>query len=125
MIASAQSDTTITVRILNGRTGKPLKGIRMYVSFDDKPYEINEILSKDGTLSFSERDRKIMKLSPVGTISCGEQKPGQPDPVYQLSEIVAKGYVSRNDCGHHYVEPHPGELVLFRKYATQWELFKN
>ncbi len=123
--ASASANSGLTMHILDGRTGKPIHGIRIYVSFDGKPNEINQILGRNGALSFDGHDHKTIEVTPVGTVSCGEQRTGQPKPSYSLQEVVTNGYVSRNECGRYSTESRPGELVIYVRYATQWELFRN
>ena len=115
----------ITVRILNGRNGKPIHGVRTYVSFDGKPNEVDQILDKSGTVTLQPQNYKTVRVSPVGTVSCGEQRTGQPALDYSLGEVSTRGYVSPNDCGHNKVYPHAGELVIYVRYATAWELFRN
>jgi hypothetical protein len=122
-IALAES---VVVQILNGRNGKPISKIRVWVSFDDKRgKELLDLKTdRQGEVQFETNGAKIFRVSPVGVVDCREQKFTTPID-YSIEEILKTGMVTRNDCGHSNPEPSRGRLMYIVRPATSWELFKN
>jgi hypothetical protein len=122
-IALAQS---VVVQIFNGRNGKPIPKIRVWVSFDDKrgkePLDLKT--DRQGEVQFETNGAKTFQMSPVGVVDCREQQFTAPLD-YSIEEILKTGIVTRNDCGHSNPEPSRGRLIYVVRPATWWELFKN
>jgi hypothetical protein len=122
-IALAQS---VVVQILNGRNGKPVSKVRVWVSFDDprgkQPIDLKT--DRQGEVQFETNGAKTFQVSPVGVVDCREQQFTAPID-YSVNEILKTGIVTRNDCGHSNPEPSHGRLIYIVRPATWWELFKN
>jgi hypothetical protein len=122
-IALAQS---VVVQILNGRNGKPIPKVRVWVNFDDQksrqPLDLKT--DRQGEVQFETNGAKTFQVSPVGEIPCREQQFIAPID-YSIEEILKTGIVTRNDCGHSNPEPSRGRLKYIARPATWWELFKN
>jgi hypothetical protein len=122
-IALAQ---TVVVQILNGRNGKPIPKVRVWVGFDDQKSKEPLDLKTDrqGEVQFDTNGAKTFQVSPVGEIACREQQFTAPID-YSIEDILKTGIVTRNDCGHSKPKPSRGRLIYVVRPATWWELFKN
>jgi hypothetical protein len=122
-MALAQS---VVVQILNGRNGKPISKIRVWVGFDEKrgkePLDLKT--DRQGEVQFETNGAKTFQVSPVGVVPCREQQFTTPID-YSIEEILKKGIVTRNDCGQSNPEPSRGRLKYIVRPATSWKLFKN
>jgi hypothetical protein len=114
------------VQILNGRNGKPIPKIRVWVSFDDQksgqPLDLKT--DSQGEVRFETNGAKTFRVSPVGTIACREQQFSAPID-YSVEEVLTTGIVTRNDCGRFNPAASHGRLIYIARPATWWELFKN
>lgn len=118
---------TVTVQVLNGRNGKPMKKVRVYVNFHGSTasQEIGLTTNSFGEITFETYGQRTFHITPIGCISCGAQPIGSQAPEYSVAEILSSGIVSRNDCSHREVEPLRGRLVYFVVPASWWQQFKN
>ena len=121
-VAIAQS---VVVQILNGRNGKPISKIRVWVSFDDERGKqlLDLKTDRQGEVQFETNGSKTFQLSPVGVVPCREQQlTSQVD--YSTEEILKEGIITRNDCSQSSPAPLRGRLIYIARPATWWELFK-
>lgn len=123
-VAAAQP---LVVQLLNGRNGKPVVNGRVGVSFPGQPdrIAIELVTNRKGEVRFDAAGAKVFKVTPVLYVSCGEQRPGSPQPEYSVDDVLGAGLFARNACGHYRVEPLRGRLVFFVRRVSGWELFKN
>jgi hypothetical protein len=117
---------TVVVQILNGRNGKPIPKVRVWVGFDDQKSRppLDFKTDRQGEVQFETNGAKTFQVSPVGEIACREQQFTAPIG-YSIEDILKTGIVTRNDCGHSNPEPSRGRLIYVVRPATSWELFKN
>jgi hypothetical protein len=119
---SAQS---VVVQLLNGRNGKPLAKVRVYVGFDDlkgrQPLDLTT--NRQGEVQFETNGAKTFQVHPVGLVACGEQPIGAPYANYSIAETLKTGLLTQNDCGHGNYESQRGKLFYFARRATWWELW--
>ena len=63
----------VVVRVLNGRSGKPMSKIRVYIGFGDlkgrQPLDLTT--DKQGELHFNADEESTIQVHPVGTVACG------------------------------------------------------
>jgi hypothetical protein len=123
-VAFAQS---IAVRLLNGKTGKPLSKVRVYIILGDPKHQhaFDLKTDRDGNVRFDPSEEKTFQVRPIGEVACGEQPIGAPDRDYSVDEVVQSGLVTANDCGHLAPEPIRGQLTYLVRPATWTELFRN
>jgi len=123
-IASAQP---VTVRLLNGKTGKPRSKVRVYIVLGDpKQQRLLDLRTDgDGNVRFDSGEEKTFQVRPIGEIACGEQPIGASDRDYDVDTVVSSGIVTMNDCGHVSPKPIRGQLTYIARPATWWELFRN
>ena len=124
--APATVGQTVTVRLINGRNGKPLSRVKTAIGFDNDKNRQFIILYSDlnGELHFEADQSRTIYVHPIGVIDCGEQPVGAPDPNYSIAEILKNGLLTRNNCGKGNYEPLRGKLLYFGRRASWWEMFK-
>jgi hypothetical protein len=117
----------ITVKLVNGKTGKPRTGVRVYIVLGDQKQQHLLDLRTDraGEVRFDSGEEKTFQVRPVGEVSCGEQPIGVPVRDYLVGIVTSNGIVTRNDCGHDSPTAIPGQLTYLSRPATWWELFRN
>jgi hypothetical protein len=124
---AAWGQTTVVVQFINGRSGKPMAKVKVYIGFDDlkarKPLDLTT--DRQGKVEFETDGAKTFQVHPVGLVACGEQPKGAPYRDYSIAEILRAGLVTRNDCGRAKAEPLRGGLLYFARPASWRELFKN
>jgi hypothetical protein len=112
----------ITVQIVDGRNGKPLAKVPVYINVDqDKQSRFPRFTTDQrGELQFNDRDAKVFGVFTTGIVFCGVS------PVeYSIADTLATGLVSANGCGSSKMEAQRGRLILFARRATWLELFRN
>lgn len=124
---SARDQTTVVVQFMNGRSGKPMVKVKVYIGIDDAKERKTLDLTTDlqGRVEFEIEEAKTFQVHPVGLVACGEQPKGSRYRDYSIAEILRAGLVTRNDCGRANAEPLRGRLLYFARPASWWELFKN
>ena len=135
---------TIHIRVLDGRTGKNLPGMKLaFVDYHN---------DRDGSTDADLNGRKIVETSADGDsysanpnahgvlvfdglgsgvwVPCTRQKLYDSDTrtygsehLYPVSTIVASGLVASNNCSGRTATAKPGELIVFVRPATWWEKF--
>ena len=118
---------TVVVQIINGRNGKPIAKVRVYIGFGDLKgrQPLNLTTNSLGEVRFETGEAKTFQVHPVGEVACGEQPIGAPYRDYSIDDVLSMGMVTKNDCGRANVEPRRGRLSYFMRPATWWELFKS
>lgn len=117
----------ITVQLLNGRTGKPMKRVKVYINLNnsDASREIGLSTDSSGEAIFDAHGEKTFHITPIGSVSCGAQPIGAHAPEYSVAEILRSGIVSPNTCSGKNAEPLRGHLIYFVVPASWWQMFKN
>jgi len=127
ILGNAGLGQPVTVQIVNGRNGKPMAKVRVYIGFDDlrgrQPLDLTT--NRQGEIQFEADGAQTFQVHPVGTVACGEQPIGAPYRNYSVAEVFKSGLLTQNDCGHGHYEPLRGRLLYFVRPARWWELFKN
>jgi hypothetical protein len=129
--ASEPPDTVkITVRLLNGKSGKPIKNDFPNIWVGDPAWGENPKTDTRGEVVLSvdiKRDRYI-RVAPNYYADCrvkGDQNNGLDETKYSLEDIFVHGMVSNNVCGKNHVAPTPGVLVIYvrpRTFLEKWQL---
>ena len=122
--ASAQS---VTVRLLNGKNGKPQSKFRVYIVLGDPKLQhvLDLMTDRNGDVRFDSSEEKTFQVRPIGEVACGEQPKGAPYQDFLISEVVSRGVVTVNNCGRFSPEPIRGRLTYMVRSATSLELFRN
>lgn len=111
---------TITVRLLNAKTGKPMKGKKVTFEWDGKLDHTVITIDKSGlgTVEVPPGVREFTLLAgpKVGKdpyripyLNCNVN----PWATIGVSLVLDKGYVPRNDCSRKSTAVHPGEVAFW------------
>ncbi len=120
----AQSGNTIHIRLLNGKTGLPVKADNYMVRIDHLETAHNEWvrINDDGSVTVTlPADAKEIAVKATYSlaidtyINCDAAKESnkERDIWYPISEILAKGLVAPNECSATHYTAKPGEFVFF------------
>ena len=120
----AQSGNTIHIRLLNGKTGLPVKADNYMVRIDHLETVHNEWvhINDDGSVTVTlPADAKEIAVKATYSlaidtyINCDAAKESnkERDIWYPISEILAKGLVAPNECSATHYTAKPGEFVFF------------
>jgi hypothetical protein len=123
----AQGQSAVVVQLINGRSGKPIAKIKVYIGFDDfkKQKSLELTTDSQGEVKFNTEGPKKFQVHPVALVACGAQPKGAPYRNYSISDVLQTGLVTPNGCGHEKAEPISRRLIYFARPASWWELFKN
>jgi hypothetical protein len=118
---------TLTIRLLNGKTGKPIANKHMTVRWGDSLFNpTNVLIGKNGIGSFDvQTGRTQFKLESPTSLKepYRDAYMGCNDPELkkvEVKQVVDTGYVAHNLCSRHTVKPKPGEIVFWAKPMPWW-----
>jgi hypothetical protein len=113
------SDVLITIKVLNGKSGKPVWRESANIYIDDSNENINPRTDHHGEAKLRiPAGAQRIKISTNWGHEC---RPVPPFPSYAVSEILQKGVVTDNSCGAVTVSSIPGVLVFYERPSTWWE----
>jgi hypothetical protein len=124
---SAQTERTITIRLLDSQTGQPIvpvagnSGINVTVNEDTANPQLKAHVVKDGVweLQVPQDVEKVQFDSPAGPdgwgyVYCDSSKlHPQKWPSYSVAEILNPGVEAPNRCNKRFAQAKPGEIILF------------
>ena len=117
----------ITVRMLNGKNGKPIRHEVPNIWLSNAKYPSNPLAEKgEVTLEIDSTQPREIRVMPNYYVDCrfkGDTIEGL-SLKYSVDEIVSKGIVGGNLCGQVHAAPAPGVLVLYVRPRTFWEKWK-
>jgi hypothetical protein len=125
--AEAQKTVTLHIKLIDGRTGRPMKnqqiGLEDRAGYRDISVRTNEF----GVASLHiDRNAVILMHNTEGYVNCADERGGLIHNDFKVSQIVATGFVEPiiqpNRCGKTSAVASPGELVLF---VRPWSLGEN
>jgi len=125
----AQSENTIHIRLLDGKTGLPVKASNYLVRVDHHDTTHNDWvhMNDDGvvivTLPADAREVAIKatyEMSMETYINCDAAKESdkERDIWYPISQILQLGVVAPNECSQTHYTAKPGEFVFFVRKRT-------
>jgi hypothetical protein len=125
-LCSAQ-EGHITIRLLNGRTGKAIRDKSFNVWLGNgkmlllTPNQNGEIV-----LDASNVQPREIRVLPNTRFDCRFERDVSSGSriTYSLNEILSRGAVTENFCGNHTASPTPGVLTVFLRPRSFIELFK-
>jgi hypothetical protein len=123
---AAQDSKNITIRLVDGRTGKPLAASNVLIRINHQKTVhaewtvANDDLSGNATLPTDAADLAIQATYDNNMevyINCDSVKDNPPTGPhwYKLSDVLATGVVTPNGCGKQTAPAKPGELVVFAR----------
>jgi hypothetical protein len=141
-LAAAQSGPTITIRILDGKTGEPINPTNLLIRVDHKDEPYNEGLKLNGA------DPATAVLPPSATllsvqgaysesmdlyVNCDADMGKSEGPLrwYLIADILKTGMVAPDQCykgryaGRMHITVKPGEFVFFVRTHNWHELLSE
>jgi hypothetical protein len=129
----AQSENTIHIRLLDGKTGLPVKASNYLVRVDHHDTAHNEWvhINDDGTVTVTlPPDAKEIavkatyEMSTETYVNCEVAKESDKDRDiwYPIAQILKSGVVAPNECSQTHYNAAPGEFVFFVRKHNWREL---
>jgi hypothetical protein len=120
----AQSENTIHIRLLDGKTGLPVEASNYLVRIDHQETVHNEWvrINDDGSVVVTlPADAKLIAVKATYDlamdtyVNCDAAKESnkERDIWYPISEILGKGMVAPNECSTTHYTAKPGEFLFF------------
>jgi hypothetical protein len=140
---SAQTEKTITIRVIDGKTGKPFaaSGYLVRINREETVHANWAVENEDGTgkLTLPENATQLSihvtyDSSTLTYLNCdsASEKTNPIDRWYAISEILTSGVVVPNGCikpgataKFKPIEAKPGELVVMVRRKTTVEQFRE
>jgi hypothetical protein len=123
----AEGDTLI-IRLLNGKTGKPVKNSVINVWLEDAQIAaLNPTTDSNGEihLRIADAQSRTLRFLPGDSVDCRYKKGQLFEPVkFPIQEILSHGVVAPNLCGNATAKPTPGVLVIFVRNLTFMEKWR-
>jgi hypothetical protein len=124
-VGAGDATQIFKVRLLNGKTGKPIKNEAPNIWFGDAKSPINSRTNADGEVTVAVTDAQLQELRvlPNWYADCrykGDSVAGM-SVKYPLKEIITTGVVSANVCGNNQIDPTPRVLILYVRPKTFME----
>jgi hypothetical protein len=131
----AQSGNTIQIRLLDGKTGLPVKASNYMVRIDHHDTAHNEWvqIKDDGTVlatlpldAHEVAIKATYDMSMQTYISCDVAKESdkERDIWYPIAQILKSGVVAPNECSQTHYTAKPGEFVFFVRKRNWVEQLK-
>jgi len=131
----AQTENTIHVRLLDGKTGLPVKASNYLVRIDHHDTAHNEWvqMNDDGTVTVTlppdAREIAVKATYDMSTetyINCevAKESDKQRDIWYPIAQILKSGVVAPNECSQTHYTAKPGEFVFFVR-KLNWRELEN
>lgn len=122
-------DQSITILVLNGRTGKPVKNEKVNVWLGEAKDAVFLETDSSGQIQMrtGNTQEKTLRFLANWYVDCRYKK-NQPHPMnlgYSVSEIISKGTVAENFCGHVSSKAFPGTLVIYVRKPSFMEAFRR
>jgi len=122
----------ITVQLLDGRNGHPLKDQVVDFWFGDRAsgHPVQVTTGRNGTAVVAvPRDAQTFVAAGEFVADCrGGNKNGltfMDSTVYAITAVVSTGVVARNSCGETTQYPIPGTLTFFVRPMHWWEKIRE
>ena len=129
--APAQKPRTITMKIVNGKSGKPVKGelVNLFLGSGKDARRSYPRADSNGeiTITIGDNEKGPLRYMPGDSRDCRYEKLSIQGGHLEMAidEILSKGIVTENFCGKAHADPAPGIVVVFvRAYtlAERWQL---
>jgi hypothetical protein len=122
----------ITIKLINGRNGRPMKNVVIDVWFGERasgaPLQVKT--RQDGTVvvTIPGNEKSVVAAGEWVADCRGGNKPGNgfiDSNVYSVTQVSHTGIVAQNSCGTATQQPIPGTLALFVRPTHWWEKMRE
>jgi hypothetical protein len=128
----AQTENTIHIRMLDGKTGQPAKASNYLVRIDRHDTAHNEWvhMNDDGTVivtlppdarEISVKATYNMSMDTYINCDIAKESDKERDIWYPIAQILKSGLVAPNECSQTHYTAKPGEFVFFVRKRTWLE----
>lgn len=121
---------TVHIRVLNGRTEKPVKRAETSITVTPGAYAtpLDRKTDLTGRLAFlvpsgTEIHTLVLRYANCRSVPKADRK--HQVESFPTGQILAGGIVSENSCSQRTISPTPGELTLFVRPMHWWERIRN
>ncbi len=132
----AQSSTSISIRLLDGKTGLPVKASNFIVRVDhnDTPHPEWVLLNDDGSVIVTlPPDAKVISVKATYSmgmdtyVNCdaAKESDNERNIWYSIATIVSTGIVAPDECAKTDFKPKPGEFVFFVRKRSWHDQLEN
>jgi hypothetical protein len=122
--------TTITIRLLDGRNGKPIRTDEVQVWIDQDQRHVLTIHAAPNGVATVEIPTGVSAIYVTARrdgwymYRCDADE-SKPTPPYALEEIMKSGTVAANRCSHQTAAAESGGLTVFLRPLTFWDKMKS
>ena len=129
--AGTEESLNITVQVLDGRNGKPLKNQHVLVFTGPSSDAVKThaqhtgLVTNEagiGTLMVNPSETRWLQVFADGSVTC---HPNPNQGSFSVSEIMSKGLVTPNSCSSLVRAAPPGHLIVFARPAGFMEKMKQ
>jgi hypothetical protein len=119
-------DVTVTVRLVNGKSGKPITDENLNVWVNDAKDSQLFRPDRDGILTLRVGSDDVLSFASNVEVTCHPYRKDEHSlRRYQVSEILAHGVADENSCSKKIrVEARPGEFVFYERPRTLLEWWR-
>ena len=125
ILCPAQNTSSIVIRLVNGKNGKPIVDKQVNVELGKSEISRDPDSQGEIVLDILNVEPRELRVRPNNDFDCRFKKDqmgsGGLDLKYSLDEVVSKGIVGDNHCGKAHVLPTPGILTLYLRPRTLME----
>jgi hypothetical protein len=116
---------SIQIRILNGRSGKPIKDEKLNVwrRADQRDSEIFPT-DKNGVITLEVERTSSIRVGSNIYVTCHPYKAGARERLYAVEKIVTEGIADLNECSKIKASATPGEFIFFERPRSLWEWYR-
>ena len=119
-------DVTITLRLVNGRNGKPITDENLNVFLNGSGFAESYRADKNGTIRLTVDHNATVSFASNIDVTCHPYTPNERQQrLYRVSEILDHGISDENSCSRKIrVEARAGEFVFFERPRSLWEWWR-
>lgn len=119
-------DVTITIRLVDGRNGKPITDENLNVFLNGSGFAENYRADKNGTIRLTVDHNATVSFASNIEVTCHPYAPNERQQrQYRVSEILDHGISDENLCSKRIrVEARAGEFVFYERPRTFLEWWR-
>jgi hypothetical protein len=130
MIASPQTseaeNVVITIHLVNGKNGKPIKDENLNVFVNKGRGAENFRPDSDGIIKLTVDSNALVSFLSNIDVTCHKitevENSQHQLQQYKVSDILEHGISDTNTCSKKVrIEPHPGDFIYYERPRTLWE----
>jgi hypothetical protein len=122
-LCAQEQPKSITTRLLNGKSDKPMKNERLLIFFGASPHDVQMQKGQldlhtdaNGEASLPQNEPALLYLRVLVDFRTYCQE--NPITVASVEDIIEHGLQTPNDCGKALAAPSPGTFVIYARPAT-------